>query len=429
MLKRIVDTIPAYAPLRTACQSATRPVVLLHYTAAPIVGGVEGIMSEQARVLLAHGVAVSVVAGRGAPQVLVPELDSRHPRVLAVQADLEAGRVPAAFAPLVETIRHSLATWLAGFDDPVVLVHNAFTLHKNLALTAALADLAATGTARFVAWCHDLAWTNPLYQAALHDGRPWDLLRQPLPGVTYVTISEMRRRELADLFGWQPSAIQCVPNGIDPARFLGSGPAMVQVAQRLDWTARDLVVLAPVRMTRRKNLELALATTAAIKAEGLRPLLVITGPPGPHNPQQDYVAELYRERQRLGLAAEVVFLSQVDWLPDGVSDELMADLYRWADALLFPSLQEGFGQPILEAGLARLPIFCTDLAVLAETGGADVQYFPADVEPAVLARQILGVLTGAGAPALRRRVVQNYSWEAIYQTGLLPLVRYPTFEL
>ena len=75
---------------------------------------------------------------------------------------------------------------------------------------------------------------------------------------------------------------------------------------------------------------------------------------------------------------EVVFLSLVPWLPGGVSDELMAELYRWADALLFPSEQEGFGLPLLEAGLARLPVFCTALAVLREAGGADVHYFPPD---------------------------------------------------
>jgi glycosyltransferase involved in cell wall biosynthesis len=401
---------------------ALRPTVLLHYTAAPIVGGVESVMSEQARVLLAHGAAVSVVAGRGAPQVRIPELDSRHPQVLAVQAELEAGRVSPAFDRLAAEIRRSLATWLAGMDRPVVLAHNVFTLHKNLALTAALADLAAAGAARFVAWCQDLAWTNPLYQAALHDGRPWNLLRTPVPGVTYVAISAARRRELADLFGWPVDQVQSVPNGIDPARFLGAGPDMRQVLHHLDWMARDVVLLAPVRMTRRKNLELALAVTAAIKAAGARPLLVITGPPGPHNPRQDYAEELHAARQALGLESDVCFLSQMPWLPGGVNDDLMVDLYRWADALLFPSLQEGFGLPILEAGLVRLPVFCTDLPVLRETGGADVHYFPAGVAPPVLARQILDLLTSAGAATLRRRVLQTYRWDAIYQAGLLPLV-------
>ncbi|HMA38179.1 MAG TPA: glycosyltransferase family 4 protein [Chloroflexia bacterium] len=399
-----------------------RAVWILHYACAPIIGGVEGIMSEHARVLAAHGHLPRLVAGRGAPAILVPEIDSRHPDVLAVQAALDAGQVPAAFAPLRARIRAALGARLAAEPAGVVIVHNAFTLHKNLALTAALADLAAAGTARCVAWCHDLAWTNPLYQAALHPGPPWDLLRTPLPGVQYVAISEERQGELAGLFGWSRAQVRRVPNGIDPVRFLGASPAMAQVLERLAWRERDPVLLAPVRMTRRKNLELAIATVAALRDAGRRPLLLITGPPGPHNPRQDYAEFLAAERHRRGLDAEVVFLAQEPWLPDGVDDALMAELYRWADALLFPTLQEGFGLPMLEAGLARLPIFCTDLPVLRETGGPDVHYLAPETPPAAIAAAIQGVLEGPGAPALRRRVLRDYNWESIYRTGLQPLV-------
>jgi len=113
----------------------------------------------------------------------------------------------------------------------------------------------------------------------------------------------------------------------------------------------------------------------------------------------------------------------VPWLPGGVSDALMAGLYHWSDALLFPTLQEGFGLPVLEAGLARLPIFCTDLAVLREAGGADVHYFAPDAAPATVAAQIRAVLDAPGPARLRRRVLRDYNWDAIYSNGLLPLLR------
>ena len=38
--------------------------------------------------------------------------------------------------------------------------------------------------------------------------------------------------------------------------------------------------------------------------------------------------------------------------PLHVSDSLVNELYWWSDALLMPSVQEGFGLPLLEAGLA-----------------------------------------------------------------------------
>jgi mannosylglucosylglycerate synthase len=401
----------------------TPPIFILHYACAPIIGGVESIMTEHARVLSAHGHTVTLIAGRGAPGALIPQLDSRHPDVLAVQAELDAGRVPAAFEPLRAEIAAALRATLGSSPaPPVVIAHNALTLHKNLALTAALAGFAASGDARVVSWCHDLAWTNPLYLPALHAGYPWDLLRRPLAGVEYVVISEERRRELARLFDWPVDTVRRVPNGIDPQRFLGASRELGDVLDRLDWFARDLILLAPVRMTRRKRLEAALAATAALKEAGRRPLLLITGPPGPHNPRQDYADFLVQERRRLGLEREAIFLSLEPWLPGGVSDELMAELYRWADALIFPSEQEGFGLPLLEAGLARLPVFCAAIDVLREVGGADAHYFPPSAGGDEIAALILRTLTAAGPAALRRRVFRDYNWESIYRTGLLPLI-------
>src|SRR4051794_16453592 len=253
---------------------ATRPIWILHYACAPIIGGVESIMTEHARVLAEHAYPVSLVAGRGAPGILVPEIDSRHHEALAVQEELDAGRVPAGFERLRARIRAALGARLAELQAPGVIGHNVFTLHKNLALTAALADLAAAGAARFVSWTHDLAWTNPLYLPVLHPGLPWDLLRTPLPGVIYVAISSERQRDLADLFGWAPEQVRRVPNGIDALRFLGAGEEMRMLLDQLSWLERDMVLLAPVRMTRRKNLELAIAVVAELKARGRRPLLL-----------------------------------------------------------------------------------------------------------------------------------------------------------
>ncbi len=77
---------------------------------------------------------------------------------------------------------------------------------------------------------------------------------------------------------------------------------------------------------------------------------------------------------------------------------------------------------MLEAGLARLPVFCADLSVLRETGGADVSYFSPNTTPALLAEQIQTALAAPGLAALRRRVMKAYNWEAIYQKGLAPLL-------
>jgi glycosyltransferase involved in cell wall biosynthesis len=412
--------------------AAPRPVALLHYASAPIVGGVEGILGAHARLLAAHGVAVRTLAGRGGagtpaqPGAIVPELDSVHPGILECQALMAHGEVPLCFLEWRDRLEALLRRLLDGVGT--CFVHNVFTMTKNLPLTAALCALAerGEGPARFVAWTHDLAAINPLYDAEMHPGYPWDLLRRPCPNVLYVAISGERQQEAARLFGVAPETIPVIPNGIGVDEFLPTTPVVTDVVNRLHWAGRELVLLAPVRMTRRKNLEASIRVVAELGRRGNDPLLVITGPGGPHNTKNvEYVADLQQLSRDLGVADHVAMLSLLP-TPDGgtltLDDADTAALYFWADALLFTTQQEGFGLPILEAGLAGLPIFCSDLPVLREVGGPHACYFPPDAPPAAIADQLLGVLDALGPSALRRRVRQWYSWEGIYERQIRPLL-------
>ena len=75
-----------------------------------------------------------------------------------------------------------------------------------------------------------------------------------------------------------------------------------------------------------------------------------------------------------------------------VSDAARRDLYLAADLLLFPSLREGFGIPILEAGIARLPVFCSDIPPFRESAGEAAHYFGLDEDPAAIAGRIAAFL-------------------------------------
>ncbi|HET9587216.1 MAG TPA: hypothetical protein VFO91_00385, partial [Anaerolineales bacterium] len=99
-------------------------VALLHYAAPPVVGGVESVLGHHARLMADAGHQVRVVAGRGEqtdariPFIHLPLADSRHPRVLELKAELDAGRVPPGFAELVDSLTANLSEAL---DDVEVL--------------------------------------------------------------------------------------------------------------------------------------------------------------------------------------------------------------------------------------------------------------------------------------------------------------------
>jgi glycosyltransferase involved in cell wall biosynthesis len=385
-------------------------------------------MTTHAQLLERAGHEPYIIAGRGDPAgaglrgIIIPEIDSRHPDIVRVQTALREDEASALveFNGWTDLIADLLLEALD--DSDACIVHNAFTLHKNLPLTVALARLAegGLGADRWIAWCHDLAWNNPLYSDELLPRWPWTPLKYQLPNVTYVAISEQRRDEIATLFRVPHSDVVLIPNGIEAADFIPQSPAMADLRERLRWNERDWVLLAPVRITRRKNLELAIDVTASLRDMGTQPLLVVTGPPGPHNVRSsEYLEELLQRRKDVGVEDEVVFLA-VEGRDGGgmeVSNALMSELYWWADALLMPSAQEGFGLPLLEAGLARLPIFCSDIPVMREVGGLNACYFQPDGDPDEIARMVFDALKAPGTAAHRRKVLSTYSWDAI-----LPLI-------
>jgi glycosyltransferase involved in cell wall biosynthesis len=339
--------------------------------------------------------------------------------VLAAKADLDRGHIPADFAALVDDIAVGLAEALRAVD--VLIAHNVCSLNKNLALTAALQRLTQQpDRLRVILWHHDLAWTTPRYRAELHDGYPWDLLRTDW-GARHVVVSELRQRELADLLRLPLEAITIVPNGVDVSAFYKLEAATRDLIERLDLLSAAPILLLPVRITPRKNIELALRVLAELRRDFPHACLIVTGPLGPHNAANaDYFAKLTRLRAELNLSGAAHFLAE---LIDGyLPDEIIADFYRLADALILPSREEGFGIPVIEAAFSHLPIFCADIPPLRALGGDDVTYFSPDADPAVVAALLADRFRRDGVSRWAARARRTFSWARVYTDHIAPLL-------
>jgi len=401
-------------------------ISLIHYAAPPIVGGVETVIARQAQLLTRAGHKVQILAGRGEtwdasiPVNIIPCIDSRHPEVLKNKVILDKGKIPEDFSSLIEKIQNELLRFLEGED--VIILHNVASLHKNLALTAALHNIQKSKlTTRFIIWHHDLAWTSSRYKAEMHDGWPWDLLRQPWGGAKQVTVSKARRKELTALSGLDPDEITVVSAGLDIADFLNLNSRTLAVLDKINILLSDPILLAPVRITRRKNLKMAIRICAELVSEFPRTTLMITGPPGAHNPHNlEYMKELQALRKQLRIEKSVHLLAE--FMPEGLPDVCISDFYRIADALLITSKEEGFGIPILEAGLSSLPIFCTDLPPLRALAGKYATYFSPAENPKRVSKQIIHRLHNDPAYQLKVRVRHKYTWTAVYHRQIAPLL-------
>jgi len=401
-------------------------IALLHYSSPPIVGGVESVLAHHARLMANAGHDVSILAGRGEmfderiKVHILPRLDSRNREVMEVKSMLDIGKHTPTFEILREQIRKDLLDTLKGYD--VLIAHNVASLHKNLALTAVLHDeYNKPDFPHLVLWHHDLAWTTPRYRDELHDGYPWNLLRTNWKGVSQVVVSELRRRELAELLNISRANIRVIPNGVDIQAYFKFEQKTTELVERLNLLDADPMFLLPVRLTPRKNIELALKIMADVREDFPKAMLLVTGPEGPHNPQNKKYKELLLSmRDELKLKGTVHFLAEVtnEFLPDAV----IADFYRITDALLFPSREEGFGIPIIEAAFSKVPVFCADIPVLRELAGNDVTYFSPDANPTDAAKQIKIRMEAESTSRWGRRAKHGYTWNQIYSRHIAPLL-------
>jgi len=157
----------------------------------------------------------------------------------------------------------------------------------------------------------------------------------------------------------------------------------------------------PATIERHKNISVLIQSLAYVEDPKLE--VWIAGSPT----DPEYARELEQLAERLGLRARVRFLGPVPY-------EEVIRYYRSAEALVFPSLLETFGHPLLEAMLAETPIVAADIPAFREIAGEIALYFPPR-DPVQLARavnHVRGDLEGTAARVAHGRArVREFSWK------------------
>lgn len=205
------------------------------------------------------------------------------------------------------------------------------------------------------------------------------------------TVSEFSRGELAEVLHVDPARFALAPNGHEHAFAARADADEITLGTELAAHATHDYVLCVGNLTPSKNLA---PVTRALAAAGI-PVVVV----GAAGSRRVFAHESSLDVPGIHLAGRL-------------SDGELALLLRNARALVFPSLYEGFGLPLVEAQALGCPVIASDRASIPEVAGDGAVYFdPLRPEDAVRRVNELDADQRKRLVASGRRNIARFSWD------------------
>lgn len=365
-------------------------IALLTHSTNPRGGVVHAI--ELGDALQAMGQHVSVVAPDPGARGLFRATRCRYEPMQAALCD----------GGLAALVRQRIGEYVSWFERPGAPRYDIYHAQDSISANA-LAVLAQRGLIPgFVRTVHHLdhfddpeldAWQRRGYQDA----------------TTVLCVSRLWQRTLAQQHGVTASLVD---NGVDIARFAPPSAATVEgdmALRRRLMLGDGPVFLAVGGVEARKNTVAILQAFLRVRRVSPSARLVVAGGASLLD-HSAYASRFLRLAEEAGIApgleSPVTVLGRV-------ADEDMPRLYRCADALVFPSLREGFGLAVLEAMACGTPVVVSRIPPFAEylphhaCAWADPEY------PASIAAAMTYACEPQAASKLRaagHALAADYSW-------------------
>lgn len=412
---------------------------IVHYTAPPKqIAGVEVVIDYHSRILAQHGYNVRLISGnwggleyKNLEECEVPLLSPKNSRVQKTQKEiLEKHEETEEFSKLKEEIKKELEKLFS--DLEYCIIHNIPSMPYNFAATAAINELSDSIKPGFIFWLHDTVLVRDEWQDFI--GRfPLTLLHHKNKKITFVTPTSYRAKQFSSL--GKPYAIpeiKVIPNGVNVENYLKIDEITKQLLRNLHLSFDNFIIVTPVRVLPRKNIELALNVVhelVNISGKRKKIKLLVTGPPAFDPQSTAYEAKLKKIIKQYRLHDSVIFCHDLIGFKRSFSDNKIvkwsvADVYNIADIILIPSKEEGFGLPVIEAGAARKPVFCSRIPPFQELIREDIEGYMFDLNepPEDIAFRIYRLMLSSTVDNNFEQVMEKYNWESIILNKLIPLL-------
>jgi glycosyltransferase involved in cell wall biosynthesis len=236
------------------------------------------------------------------------------------------------------------------------------------------------GKAPKIATVHEIPWVerNRKAEPIRRGHRVW-LFLNTRDAARIISVSERTRQNILSLYPEAADKVQVIHHGVDP-RFQANydGPSRAEFLS--EFGIPDLPYFLFVgTLRRKKNLRSMLDGFAMLPpAVRDRAQVILAGV------RNVTASDLDERVESLGLKGRVHF-------PGYVSDDDLEKLYHCAEALIYPSLFEGFGLPPLEAMACGTPVIASTGGAIPEVVG-DAAFLVEPIEPKAFAEAMETVL-------------------------------------
>jgi len=201
-----------------------------------------------------------------------------------------------------------------------------------------------------------------------------------------IAVSAFTARQVEQLLGVEPSKIRVVQHGVRPVAPLGR-PA-----------PRERIILSVGAIQRRKNTVRLIEAFEQLDTDWK---LILAGSSG---------FDSQTALERIEASPRKQDIQLLGYVPDSQLEEL----YRRAAILAFPSLDEGFGMPVLDAMARGVPVLTSNVSAMPEVAG-DAALL---IDPSDIASLTEGLRRLTADTALREKLAraglaraQGFSWE------------------
>jgi len=243
----------------------------------------------------------------------------------------------------------------------------------------------------------------------------WKIKRACKIADAIIAISEQTKNDLIEFYGVSPQKISVCYQSCNPI-FEKKISEIEKNNVKKKYQLPDQFFLFVSSITARKNLISICRAMIIVKNTLPIPLVII----GDGKKEKNEVKQLMKEN---GIEQSLVFLNE---LPEAKEDcfTTAADfpaIYQQALALVYPSIFEGFGLPILEALWSRLPVICSNVSSMPEVAEDAALYFAPDdsnqlaqhLQAIASDQQLVKILKDKGREQAKKFSTENYANQII----------------